>query len=201
VTTHHTSRSGSSRHGSPPSDGATPHGASARPESGDGRGDASLLQRTVEQHANVLFRVAVSIVRDPALADDIVQETFIKAWRFAPLDANGDIPRAWLTRVARNTAISALRGRREDPVRDDDLAETPSGPSTARTVEGRAQLGDLRVALDALDDDERILIVLREVDGLSYDEIAAALGLPLSTVKTRLFRARQQLKIALGGWR
>ena len=52
-----------------------------------------------------------------------------------------------------------------------------------------------------LDDDERILIVLREVDGLSYDEIAAALGLPLSTVKTRLFRARQQLKIALGGWR
>jgi DNA-directed RNA polymerase specialized sigma24 family protein len=133
VTTHHTSRSGSSRHGSPPSDGATPHGASARPESGDGRGDASLLQRTVEQHANVLFRVAVSIVRDPALADDIVQETFIKAWRFAPLDANGDIPRAWLTRVARNTAISALRGRREDPVRDDDLpaGRRPPVPSKA----------------------------------------------------------------------
>jgi RNA polymerase sigma-70 factor (ECF subfamily) len=204
VTTHHTPPAGSSRPGSRSPHDATSAAADA-PANGEREGvtngDQSGLRESVDKHAAVLFRVAVSIVRDPALADDIVQETFIKAWRFAPRDANGEIPRGWLTKVARNTAISALRSRREDPVRDDDLADTASGPSTARTVEGRAQLGELQVALDALDDDERILIVLREVDGLSYDEIAVSLGLPLSTVKTRLFRARQQLKSALGGWR
>ena len=83
---------------------------------------------------------------------------------------------------------------------DDRLPERASGVTPARTVEGRAALGELRIALDHLDQDARTLIVLREIDGMSYEEIAAAMDLPLSTVKTRLFRARQQLKRALEGW-
>lgn len=158
-----------------------------------------LLRLAIDRHAAVVYRLALSIVRDPALADDVVQETLIKAWRGAPVDADGSVPRAWLMKVARNTAISLLRGRRED-LYGDDAPEQASAITVARTVEGRAALGDLRGALDRLDEDARTLIVLREVDGLSYDEIAAAMDLPLPTVKTRLFRARQTLKRALEEW-
>lgn len=159
-----------------------------------------LLRRAIEDHARVVYRLALSIVRDPALADDVVQETLIKAWRAAPLDDDGRVPRAWMTKVARNTAISMLRARREDPYADDRLPDQPSGLTVARTVEGRAALGDLRGALDRLDEDARTLIVLREIDGMSYEDIAAAMDLPLPTVKTRLFRARQSLKQALEEW-
>jgi RNA polymerase sigma-70 factor (ECF subfamily) len=102
-------------------------------------------------------------------------------------------------KVARNTAISVLRGRRED-LYGDDTPEQASTITVARTVEGRAALGELRGALDRLDEDARSLIVLREIDGLTYEEIAAAMDLPLPTVKTRLFRARLALKRALEEW-
>jgi RNA polymerase sigma-70 factor (ECF subfamily) len=168
----------------------------------DGRTPAApeMLRAAIDQHAAVVYRLALSIVRDPALADDVVQETLIKAWRAAPLDADGSVPRAWMTKVARNTAISMLRTRREDPA-GDRLPDRPTGLTPARAVEGRAALGELSGALDRLDPDARTLIVLREIDGMSYEDIAAAMDLPLSTVKTRLFRARQQLKRALEGWR
>jgi RNA polymerase sigma-70 factor, ECF subfamily len=159
-----------------------------------------MLRAAIDQHAAVVYRLALSIVRDPALADDVVQETLIKAWRSAPLDADGSVPRAWMTKVARNTAISMLRTRREDPTASDRLPERVSKLTPARAVEGRAALGELRRALDRLDEDARTLIVLREIEGMTYEDIAAAMDLALPTVKTRLFRARQQLKRALEGW-
>ena len=159
------------------------------------------LRAVVDQHAASVYRVALTIVHDPALADDVVQETLLKAWRKAPLDADGQIPKAWLVKVARNTAISLLRTRREDLHGPDTLPDDGGGIETPRTVEGRAQLEELWEALRHLDEDARALIVLKEVDDLSYEEIAATLDLPLSTVKTRLFSARKQLKDALKEWR
>ncbi|MEM9203547.1 MAG: RNA polymerase sigma factor [Actinomycetota bacterium] len=159
------------------------------------------LRRVVERHAGAVYRLALTIVHDPALADDVVQETMLKAWRKAPVDPNQEIPRAWLMKVARNTAISLLRTRREDLHGPDTLPETELGIETTRTVEGRAQFDELRDAMRHLDEDARTLIVLKEVDGLSYDEIAETLDLPLPTVKTRLFRARRALKDALKEWR
>ena len=173
---------------------ANANGAAHRPVAPE------MLRAAIDQHATVVYRLALSIVRDPALADDVVQETLIKAWRAAPLDANGLVPRAWMTKVARNTAISMLRSRREDPTSDDRLPERASALTVARAVEGRAALSDLRDALDMLDEDSRALVVLREIDGMSYEDIAAAMDLPLPTVKTRLFRARQTLKRALEAW-
>jgi RNA polymerase sigma-70 factor (ECF subfamily) len=159
------------------------------------------LRAVVDAHAAAVYRVAVSVVHDGSLAEDVVQETMIKAWRHAPLDDSGQIPRAWLLRVARNTAISLLRSRREDLHGPDTLPEAAETSETIRTVEGRAALDDLWVALGRLDEDARSLIVMREVDDLSYEEIAEATGLPLPTVKTRLFRARRALKDALKEWR
>jgi len=159
------------------------------------------LRSVVDSHAGAVYRLAVSIVHDPALAEDVVQETMIKAWRNAPADEDGAIPRQWLMKVARNTAISMLRTRREDLHGPDTLPDAGGGIETPRAVESRAALDDLWAALVRLDGDARALIVMREVDGLSYEEIAEALGLPLPTVKTRLFRARRALKDALKEWR
>ncbi len=159
------------------------------------------LRRVVDKHAAAVYRVALSVVRDPALAEDVVQETMLKAWRRSPVPRGEEIPRSWLLRVARNTAISLLRTRREDIRSPDTIPEAPGGPSTPRTVEGRAQLEELWEAMTVLDDDARALIVLKEVDDLSYDEIALTLDLPISTVKTRLFRARKALKNAMKEWR
>ena len=157
------------------------------------------MRAAIDQHAAAVYRLAISIVRDPALADDVVQETMIKAWRHAPHQPDGSVPRAWMLRVARNAAISMLRTRRDD-LYGDDTPEQISGITVARAVEGRAALGELQIALGKLDADARTLIVLREIDGLSYEDIATTMDLPLSTVKTRLFRARQVLKRALEDW-
>ena len=157
------------------------------------------MRAAIDQHAAAVYRLAISIVRDPALADDVVQETMIKAWRHAPHQADGTVPRAWMLRVARNAAISMLRTRRDD-LYGDDTPEQISGITVARAVEGRAALGELQLALGKLDADARTLIVLREIDGLSYEDIATTMDLPLPTVKTRLFRARQVLKRALEDW-
>jgi len=97
-------------------------------------------------------------------------------------------------------AISLLRTRREDLYAPDTLPERTGGPETDRTVENRAHLDALWDLMQHLNEDARILIVLKEVDGLSYDEIASTLDLPLSTVKTRLYRARKSLKDALKDW-
>lgn len=159
------------------------------------------LRAVVDAHAAAVYRVAVSIVHDAALAEDVVQETMIKAWRHAPVGAGEEIPRQWLLRVARNAAISTLRTRREYLHGPDTLPESPGGVETMRAVESRAALDELWTAMGRLDEDARTLIVMREVDDLSYEEIAVALGLPLSTVKTRLFRARRALKDTLKEWR
>ena len=125
-----------------------------------------------------------------------------KAWRNAPVGPDEEIPKAWLLKVARNTAISLLRTRREDLHGPDTLPDTGSAADeTTRTIEGRAELDELWEVMRHLDEDARTLIVLKEVDDLSYEEIAATLDLPLPTVKTRLFRARKALKDALKEWR
>ncbi|MEO0492793.1 MAG: RNA polymerase sigma factor [Actinomycetota bacterium] len=160
------------------------------------------LRRVVDRHAASVYRVALTVVHDPALADDVVQETMLKAWRHAPVGPDQEIPKAWLLKVARNTAISLLRTRREDLHGPDTLPEAGGNEDeTTRTIEGRAQLDELWEVMRHLDEDARTLIVLKEVDGLSYEEIAATLDLPLPTVKTRLFRARKALKDALKEWR
>lgn len=162
---------------------------------------ADELRFVVDRHAAAVYRVALSVVHDPSLAEDVVQETMIKAWRQSPVGPGEEIPRSWLLKVAHNAAISLLRTRREDVREHDAMPEQPGEIETDRRVEGMAQLDELWKAMSRLDDDSRALIALKEVDGLSYEEIAETLGLPLSTIKTRLFRARRQLKEALKEWR
>ncbi|MBK5224161.1 MAG: sigma-70 family RNA polymerase sigma factor [Acidimicrobiia bacterium] len=160
------------------------------------------LARLVAAHGDAVYRLARSVVHDSALADDVVQETMVKAWRALPDWGDGEIPRAWLMKVARNTAISLLRTRRDDVTRPDDLVDVVSSASgTGSSATDKVAMDHLWSAMADLDETSRSLVVMRELAGLSYEEIADVLDLPLPTVKTRLFRARRALQVTMKEWR
>lgn len=186
-----------------------PGGTAPRPR-GD-RPDADLLglepaeqlAALTRRHADAVYRVALSVTRDPDLAEDVAQDTLLKAWQALPSFRSDSPLKNWLLRIAHNTAVSALRRRRDVHVDPSELPETPTPDhrSLEHQVESRAAVDDFEAALSDLDELSRSIVVLREVEGLSYDEIAEVLEVPLPTVKTRLLRARRQLAAALEGWR
>lgn len=158
------------------------------------------LRRVVDEHSRAAYRVALAVVRDPALAEDIVQETIVKVWRNLHDLRDRDSERGWVLRIAHNTAVSTLRTIRDVATDPATMPERPTAIGPDRRAAGRAAMTDLDRALDAMDPISRSVIVLREIEGMRYDDIGDALGIPVSTVKTRLFRARRQLAIALEDW-
>lgn len=177
-----------------------PSGPSTGGRTPDAGADVDLESMMVD-HAEAAYRVALSITRDHDLAEDVTQDALLKAWQALPT-FRGDSPlRNWVLRITHNTAISALRKRREilkDPY---ELPEQPSPRTLERQAHGRMALDAFEEALGDLDELTRSIVVLREVESLSYDEISDLLEVPLPTVKTRLLRARRHLAIALEGWR
>ncbi len=154
------------------------------------------------EHSDAVFRLAFSVVRDRSLAEDVTQETMLKAWLALPTFRGESSLRGWIMRIAHNTAISTLRSRRSIV---SDPSEMPEAPvmiekSTERRVEGAAVVDEFVEALDLLDDLSRSIVVLRELEGMSYDEISRVLDVPLPTIKTRLLRARRFLGNALKEW-
>ncbi|MDW3175755.1 MAG: RNA polymerase sigma factor [Acidimicrobiia bacterium] len=159
------------------------------------------LEELVRDHLDAVYRVAFSVVRDSALAEDVSQDAILKAWNALPTFRGESTLRSWLLRITHNTAISTLRRRREE-LRDPNLLpERPSSSTTESAVEGRLSVDAFEAALDQLDDLSRSIVVLREIEGFSYDEIADILEVALPTVKTRLLRARRILASALEEWR
>ncbi len=159
------------------------------------------LEELMITHAEAAYRVALSVTRDPDLAEDVTQDAMLKAWQALPT-FRGDSPlRNWVLRITHNTAISALRRRRDVLHDPSELPERATPRSVERQAHGRLALEAFGDALDELDEMTRSIVVLREIEALSYDEIAALLEVPLPTVKTRLLRARRRLAAALEGWR
>lgn len=148
------------------------------------------VRAMVRQHGTAVYRLALSIVRDPALAEDVAQETFIRAWRGCGT-YRGEAPlRHWLLRIAHNVAVSTLRTLREE-ARDPQSLPGQHAGGVESVVEDRIAI---HAALARLDQLSRSIMILREVEGLTYAEIGKVLDLPLPTVKTRLFRARVTVK-------
>jgi RNA polymerase sigma-70 factor, ECF subfamily len=149
-----------------------------------------------------IYRVALSIVRDATLAEDVAQETMIRVWTNIGRFRGDSSLRVWVLRIAHNVSISMLRKRRDqvtDPHDLVDVATTGSNPD--RAAEGRVMITEVWRSLDELDSLSRAIVVLREVELMSYEDIADSLDIPLPTVKTRLFRARRQLATKLEAWR
>lgn len=164
--------------------------------------DPDDLGRLVRDFGEPIYRVALSVVRDPSLAEDVAQDTLVKAWLALPTFRGEASLKSWVLRIAHNTAVSSIRARRSvamDPFTMPEEA-TPADRSVEQRVERRRAMDDFAVALGHLDELSRSVVVLREVEGLSYDEIADVLDVPLSTVKTRLMRARRRLGVSLQEW-
>lgn len=164
-------------------------------------GSQPAFQEIVRRYQRPVFNLIARIVRDPALAEDVAQEAFLKAFRsLASFDRTRRFS-SWLFRIANNAALDALRRRRADPVLQTDAPE-PIGPSAADQVEARALGAALEQALSAIRPEWRAAVVLRYDEGLSYEEIAEVMGIPEGTAKTFVHRARKQLaeRLAAAGW-
>ncbi len=161
----------------------------ARAQSGDKAAYGQLVQR----YRRLVVSVAYHHGLDLAEAEDAAQETFVKAWLALPRyrEAIGSL-RAWLCRIAINTARDAHR--RERPVQELDEQMMDRDNNPAEHAEKNAEAMAVRRALDRLPDASRAALILREYEGLSYSEIATALGVPIGTVMSRLSFARGRLR-------
>lgn len=164
--------------------------------------DPDALREVVEAFSERLTAVVAGVLRDRDAVDDVVQETFAKAW-FRIDTFHGDSSLfTWLYRVAVNGCkdLAKRRSRRPAGSLEDLGADTALSAPAAPPIEGlerREQRLKVRAAIAALPDRFRAVLALREIEGLSYHEIATVLGLSLGTVESRLFRARQRLLVLL----
>ncbi len=156
-------------------------------------GDERAFEELVIRYEAKLRNVAFGVLHDRALAEDVAQETFLIAYRKADsFRAEGSV-RSWLFRIAVRRALDELkkRGRKAEVALVDD---------GGRVDEPHKQLDagwDLERALERLTPEHRAALILKEVEGLSYQEIAETLGWPMGTVATRIHRARLELRASL----
>jgi len=167
------------------------------------KGDKRAFDILVLKYQHRIHALVSRFVRDPDEAQDVVQESFIKAYRALPGFRGESAFFTWLYRIAINTAKNYLVSRsRRPPGSDLDLddAEHLEGASALRDIagpEGLLMTEQLRQAIDAairrLPEDLRTALTLREFDGLSYEEIAEVMRCPVGTVRSRIFRARESV--------
>lgn len=159
-----------------------------------------VFEAFIKPQLPVLFRLARSLAREPADAEEIVQETCLKAFRAFHQLRPGSDARAWLITILLNTYRDWVRKtvRHPQPVNFDDLATWPQAFQDPEDVTVQTQLGRLvRLALDDLPPDFRLAVLLADVEGFTYKEIAAIMGCPVGTVMSRLHRGRHLLQATL----
>ena len=147
-------------------------------------------------HLPALRAFAISLCRDATLADDLVQETIVKAWSNFDKFVPGSNMRAWLFTILRNTFFSGKRKTTRE-VSDPDGIHT-AGLYDKPAHDGRLALADFRVAFDKLSPEQREVLILVGASGFSYEEAAEMTGVAIGTVKSRANRARQKLCGLLG---
>jgi RNA polymerase sigma-70 factor, ECF subfamily len=168
------------------------------------RGDKTAFDLLVRKYQHKVVKLVTRYLRDTADAEDVTQEAFIKAYRALPRFRGDSAFYTWLYRIAINTAKNALVARDRNPVNFDlDMQAIEESSSMqmrladADTPESLLQTEEIRStvnrAIDALPEDLRSAIVLRELEGLSYEEIAQAMDCPVGTVRSRIFRAREAI--------
>lgn len=155
-------------------------------------------------HLDALYRVALRLTADPSQAEDLVQDTMLKAYRAWRQYRPGTNAKGWLLTILRNTFINDYRRRKHEPVAMD--LETVEPYALDRSIEETdpegtffSQIVDDKVleAIDSLAPEFREVLVLSDIEAMRYAEIAETLKIPVGTVKSRLFRARRQLQAQL----
>jgi RNA polymerase sigma-70 factor (ECF subfamily) len=171
------------------------------------RGDVKAFEMLVVKYQRRIERLIGRMVRDTDLVQDIAQETFIRAYRAIPQFRGDSAFYTWLYRIAVNTAKKALVEMKRDPLvtesaralRDDDYEtsrienELSDGETPEALLASKEIAATVNASIDALSEDLRQAITLREIEGLSYEEIAEVMNCPIGTVRSRIFRAREAI--------
>ncbi|MEO8169712.1 MAG: RNA polymerase sigma factor RpoE [Oxalobacteraceae bacterium] len=167
-------------------------------------GDKKAFELLFSKYQRKLMRLVSRLVRDQAEAEDVVQEAFIKAYRALPQFRGDSAFYTWLYRIGINTAKNYLvtQGRRAPTSTDADVEEAETFDdgehlrdiNTPESMLATKQIAQtVNLAMEALPEELRTAISLREIEGLSYDEIADVMGCPIGTVRSRIFRAREAI--------
>ena len=162
------------------------------------RMERDVYDTAVKTHSRRVFTLAVYLLNDREEAEDVTQEVLIRLWRKGH-EVDPERIGPWLTRVTRNAAIDIIRRRKPGlrAVMDtgDISTDPPEGSPGPERLAQSSQLGSrLLAALHAMSEPHRSVVILREVQGLSYREIGEALEMPLSTVRVSLHRGRRRLR-------
>jgi RNA polymerase sigma-70 factor (ECF subfamily) len=191
-----------------------PRDAESRPASGVEQSDLELVKRAqrgergafdllVLRYQHKVVKLVARLLRDPTEAEDVAQEAFVKAYRALASFRGDSAFYTWLYRIAVNTARNSMASRQRRPLDyEADLSETEQSNVASRmshsdTPEATALSDEIHAtvnrAVAELPEDLRTAIILREIEGLSYEEIAAAMDCPVGTVRSRIFRAREAI--------
>jgi RNA polymerase sigma factor (sigma-70 family) len=171
------------------------------------RGDVRAFNLLVERYQVRVYNLAYRMLGDPDAAADVTQDAFLSAYRNIRRYRGGSFA-SWLLRIATNASYDQLRLRQRRPTSsidamlDDDEDHAPrqfedQGESPDERSLRNELADEIQRGLNALDPDQRLAIILSDIQGYSYDEISAATGWPLGTVKSRLSRGRAQLREVL----
>ena len=172
------------------------------------QGDRSAFDLLVLKYQHKIVKLIMRYVRDPSEALDVAQEAFLKAYRAAPSFRGESAFYTWLYRIAINTAKNYLvaLGRRaptttefdhEDAENFEDAEGLRDSATPESELHGKQIAATVNRAMEALPEDLRTAITLREIEGLSYEEIAGAMNCPIGTVRSRIFRAREAIAAEL----
>jgi RNA polymerase sigma-70 factor, ECF subfamily len=166
------------------------------------RGDEAAFHMLVDRYGQELYGLAWSLTGNQADAEDVVQETFAGAFRALGAFEERASVKTWLVRILVRQAARIHRSKGNRKVFSLDGFPDPDAVAVDRTpqVDGLDARMDVAAMLDGLSEEHREVIVLRELEGMSYEEIAETLRVPRGTVESRLFRARQVLKERLKGY-
>lgn len=167
------------------------------------RGDRRAFDLLVLRYQHKIAKLVSCLIRDSHETLDVTQEVFIKAYRALPNFRGESSFYTWLYRIAINTAKNALAAQSRRPPREDVDLETAEQQKFGTRLHDyttpehellSAEIATtIKTALDALSEDLRTAITLRELEGMSYDEIAEAMSCPIGTVRSRIFRAREAI--------
>ena len=160
------------------------------------KGDTQAFESLVVEHQQFVFNLALRAVGDPREAEDVAQESFVRAWLALPNFRGQSQFRTWLYRIVTNLCYNRLPRLRRDlsAFCEDQVLDVPDETDVVANVETNQTRKFLHAQIDNLPESYRLLISLRYQQELSYEEIAQVLSLPLGTVKTGLFRAKERLR-------
>lgn len=162
-------------------------------------GDLDAFEALVRRHQGSAYRLALRMTGSAPDAEDAAQDAFVDAWRSLHRYRGAASFRVWLARIVTNRCLDLIAARRPTQTLPEVL-EAPGGDASDR-AQDRARLSALTRAILLLPPDARAALVLRELQGLSYAEVAEVLGVSLAAVKGRIHRARLELAAIMEGWR